>query len=49
MHIWDSLLKGCLPGASLGQNHLSSKMLPYPEVLQEGSRNAITSAGAQDF
>lgn len=30
-----SLLKGCLLGASLGQNHLSAKVLPYPEVLKQ--------------
>lgn len=43
IHMWDSLLKGCLLGASLGQNHLSSEVLPHPEELQEGSRNATSS------
>ena len=33
--VWYSLLKGCLLGASLGQNHLSAKVLPYPEVLKQ--------------
>lgn len=43
IHIWDSLPKSCFLGALLGQNHLSSKVLPYPVVFQERSRNATTS------
>lgn len=33
--VWDALLKGCLPGTSLGQNHFSAEVLPYPEVLKQ--------------